>query len=70
MKKLLLILVAAGAALFSPALRADNYPSKPITLIAVFGPGSARDTICRVIAQPLSVACPPSALIGQTGWIE
>ena len=34
MKKLLLIVVAAGAALFGPGLRADNYPSKSITLVA------------------------------------
>ena len=40
MKRLLLILMAAGVALYSPALRADNYPSKPITLVNVFGPGS------------------------------
>ena len=63
MKKLLLILVAAGAALFSPALRADDYPSKPITLVAVFGPGSASDTICRVIAQPLSVALKQTVIV-------
>src|SRR5882724_2628433 len=63
MKKLLLILVAAGVALVSPALRADNYPSRPITLVAVFGPGSASDTICRVIAQPLSVALNESVIV-------
>jgi tripartite-type tricarboxylate transporter receptor subunit TctC len=63
MHKLLLILVAAGAALFSPALRASNYPSKPITLINVFGPGSTSDTICRVIAEPLSVALKESVIV-------
>src|SRR5499433_4566473 len=63
MKKLCLILVAAGAALFSPALRADDYPSKPINLINVFGPGSTSDTICRVIAQPLSVALKQSIIV-------
>jgi len=63
MKKLCLILVAAGAALFSSALLADNYPSKPVTLVAVFGPGSASDTICRVIAQPLSVALKESVIV-------
>jgi tripartite-type tricarboxylate transporter receptor subunit TctC len=56
MKRLLLVLVAAGAALFGLGLRSDGYPSKPITLVAVFGPGTASDTICRVIAQPLSAA--------------
>lgn len=63
MKKLLLIVVASAAALLSPTLRADNYPSKPITLVAVFGPGSASDTICRVIAQPLSVALRETVIV-------
>lgn len=64
MKILLRILVAAGAALLSPALHADNYPSRPITLIAVFGPGSASDTICRIIADRLGPA------IGQPVVVE
>src|SRR3982074_2080270 len=63
MRYLLRILVAAGAAFIGPALHADNYPSKPITLVAVFGPGSASDTICRVIAQPLSVALKQSIIV-------
>jgi len=54
MKKLTFILVAAVAALFSAALYADDYPSRPITIVNVFGPGSASDTICRIIADKLS----------------
>jgi tripartite-type tricarboxylate transporter receptor subunit TctC len=54
MKKLTFILVTAIAALFSAALSADEYPSRPITLVAVFGPGSASDTLCRIIADKLS----------------
>src|SRR5262249_58013085 len=63
MKRLCLILASAGAALFSSALLADNYPSKPVTLVAVFGPGSASDTICRVIGLPLSVALKESVIV-------
>jgi tripartite-type tricarboxylate transporter receptor subunit TctC len=63
MKTLFHILVAAGATLIGTALHADNYPSKPITLVAVFGPGSASDTICRVIAQPLSAALHESVIV-------
>src|SRR5258708_15265568 len=63
MKKLLLIVMVAGGALLGPALRADDYPSKPITLVAVFGPGSASDTICRVIAQPLGVALKETVIV-------
>ncbi len=63
MKKLLLIVAAAGAALFSPTVRADGYPSKPITLVNAFGPGSGSDTVCRVIAQPLSVALKETVIV-------
>src|SRR5271156_5036567 len=57
MKKLLLIAVAALAATVAgSALYADNFPSRPVTFTAVFGPGSASDTICRIIADPLGQA--------------
>ena len=64
MKKLAFVLIAAAAGLFSATLRADDYPTRPITLVAVFGPGSASDTICRVIADKLSPA------IGQPVIVE
>jgi tripartite-type tricarboxylate transporter receptor subunit TctC len=54
MRKLAIIFAAAVIASFSSLLRADEYPTRPITLIAVFGPGSASDTICRIIADKLS----------------
>ena len=56
MKKLLLVLVAAATALFSAALYADDYPTRPITMVSVFGPGSASDTICRIIADKFGPA--------------
>src|SRR5262245_60290044 len=63
MKKLLLVLTIACAQLLTAPLCAENYPSKPITLVAVFGPGSASDTICRVIAQPLSAALKETVIV-------
>ena len=56
MKKFAFIVVTALATLFNAALRADDYPTRPITLVAVFGPGSASDTICRIIANKLGPA--------------
>jgi tripartite-type tricarboxylate transporter receptor subunit TctC len=53
MKKLLLALVAATAALFALYARADDFPSRPITFVAVFGAGSASDTLCRIIGDAL-----------------
>jgi tripartite-type tricarboxylate transporter receptor subunit TctC len=63
MKKLLLVAAAVAAAMFSPALRADDYPNRPISLVAVFGPGSASDTICRVIADPLGTALKQTVIV-------
>ena len=57
MRKLLLILATAAAICFSATIyAADNYPSRPITMISVFGPGSASDTLCRIIADKLGPA--------------
>jgi tripartite-type tricarboxylate transporter receptor subunit TctC len=64
MKRLLLILVAAIAtALFGPALRADDFSSRPITLVSVFGPGSASDTLCRIIGDQLSAEVKQSVIV-------
>ncbi len=57
MKKLLAVFATVAAAvLLTVAVRAEDYPTRPITFVAVFGPGSASDTICRIIADPLSKA--------------
>ena len=63
MKKLILFAAAAAAVWSGSALAADDYPSRPITLVAVFGPGTASDTICRVIAQPLGAALKQSVIV-------
>jgi tripartite-type tricarboxylate transporter receptor subunit TctC len=54
MKKFALRVVTIVAVLISGASYAADYPTRPITLVAVFGPGSASDTICRIIADRLS----------------
>ena len=61
--KILPILVAACATLFGVAANAQNYPSKPITIVVPFGPGSGTDVITRIIAQPLGVALNQSIVI-------
>jgi tripartite-type tricarboxylate transporter receptor subunit TctC len=41
----------------------QDYPSKPITIVVPFGPGSGTDVITRIIAQPLSVALKQTIVI-------
>src|SRR5579871_3542963 len=62
MKKWLLVLAAAAAA-YAPALRAQPYPNRPITMIAPFGAGSASDTVARVIAEPLGAALKQTVVV-------
>ena len=57
------ILIAAAAAMVGTAAHAQSYPSKPITIIVPFGPGSATDTITRVVAQQLGVALKQSIVV-------
>jgi len=56
MGKSLLVLVAAMSALFSAALYADDYPSRSVTIVNVFGAGGGSDTVCRIIANKLGPA--------------
>jgi len=56
MRKWLLVLAAAAAVSYAPALRAQTYPTRPITLVNPFGAGSGSDTVCRVLAEPLGAA--------------
>jgi tripartite-type tricarboxylate transporter receptor subunit TctC len=53
----LLGLAAANAALAQP------YPSKPITIVVPFGPGSGTDTVSRLIGQYLGVALNQTVVI-------
>jgi tripartite-type tricarboxylate transporter receptor subunit TctC len=47
------VLVAAAVALMAPCLQAqDNYPTKPITMIAPFPPGGVAD----IVGRPLAVS--------------
>lgn len=55
--------LAAVIQLSGSVLYADEFPSKPITIITAFGPGSASDTIARVIAQPLGIALKQSVIV-------
>jgi len=65
MKRLLCMVAACGLTLLGiAAARAQAYPNnKPITIITAFGPGSASDTITRVLAQPLGIALKTNVIV-------
>ena len=67
MKKLAFVLAAAVAALFGAELHADDYPSRPITIVNVFGPGSGSDTVSRIIADKLGPALGQTIIPGADG---
>ena len=56
MRGLVRCLVALGLALAASTVNAQPYPSKPITIVVPFAPGSGTDSITRIIAQYLQNA--------------
>jgi tripartite-type tricarboxylate transporter receptor subunit TctC len=63
MRRLLLILVAAAAASFGAAAYGEDYPTRPITFVNPFGPGSGSDTVCRILGDKLGPALGTSVVV-------
>jgi tripartite-type tricarboxylate transporter receptor subunit TctC len=56
-------IVLAAAALLGAAAHAQTYPSRPITIVNAFGPGSGSDTVARIIGQYLGPAFRESIVV-------
>ena len=63
MTLLLRILAAAAVTMLSLPASAQNYPNKPVTIIVPFGPGSATDTITRVVGLKLGEVLKQSVVV-------
>ena len=50
------VLIAVLVCLASGPTQAQNWPNKPVRVIAPFAPGGAADTLGRLIAEQLTVA--------------
>ena len=56
-------LLLAALTLLPLAAQAQTFPSKPITLVVPFGPGSGTDTVARLVGQHLSAALGQSVVV-------
>ena len=56
MKKFLAAIAAVLCGLMSPVSAQDVYPSRPISIVVAFGPGSGTDVGARLLGQKLSEA--------------
>jgi tripartite-type tricarboxylate transporter receptor subunit TctC len=63
MNNLLRTFVLSGILLLGIAAHAQPYPTKPITIVVPFGPGSGTDVVTRAIAQPLGIALKQNVVI-------
>lgn len=64
-----IINLLVGIALAVPAV-AQDYPNRPIRIIAPFGPGTATDTVARVIASELSKRTGQSVVVENRAGAE
>lgn len=55
-RPLLIAAAAALATLAAPAARADEFPSKPVTVFTAFAAGSGPDAVLRIVAEKLGKA--------------
>jgi tripartite-type tricarboxylate transporter receptor subunit TctC len=62
MKALVRIAVAGAATLLAFAANAQTYPARTVTIMVPFGPGSATDTVTRVVALKLGEALKQSVV--------
>ncbi|TCS68603.1 tripartite-type tricarboxylate transporter receptor subunit TctC [Sulfuritortus calidifontis] len=67
MKRKLIGLFGLCAAMAFGAASADDYPSKPITMIIPFSAGGPTDTVGRLIAQPMSTYLKQQVVIENVG---
>ena len=64
MRCLIRVLMAGALSLLAVTANAQSYPSKPITFVVPFGPGSGSDLIARIVGQRLA------AVLGQSVIVE
>jgi tripartite-type tricarboxylate transporter receptor subunit TctC len=55
MRKRVLIVAMAIAALFTGSALADDFPSRPVTMVAPFPPGGPTDMVARIMAERMKV---------------
>ncbi len=63
MNALVRIAVAGAATLLAFAANAQTYPARTVTIMVPFGPGSATDTVTRVVALKLGEALKQSVRV-------
>jgi tripartite-type tricarboxylate transporter receptor subunit TctC len=63
-RRCLATLLAIGAALWSPTVEAQPYPSRPVTLVVPYAAGGAFDTVARIVGARMG------ELLGQSVIVE
>jgi tripartite-type tricarboxylate transporter receptor subunit TctC len=67
MRKILVAVTLAFLTLLSGLVRADNFPSRPITLIVPFPPGGSTDVAARIMADKMGASLGQPVIVQNVG---
>jgi tripartite-type tricarboxylate transporter receptor subunit TctC len=65
-KKLLTVIAFAAALQLAPAAQAQDYPTRPITMVAPLGVGGSTDIVARIVAQGMGQALGHNVVVENT----
>jgi tripartite-type tricarboxylate transporter receptor subunit TctC len=67
MRKIFVAITLAFLALYNGLARADNFPSRPITLIVPFPPGGSTDVAARIMADKMGASLGQPVIVENVG---
>ena len=65
-----LVLLASAASVWAAPARAQDYPSRPVTIVVGYTPGATSDLVARTVGERLSAAWSQSVIVDNRSGVS